>query len=100
VGYDGRGNLTSSGASSYSYNKLNELLSAPGTAMQYDPLGRLQSYTAGVTTRFQSAGGMLAAERDTAGTLLRRVACPGEGRGAGAGQRRGGGVGRGRAELD
>ena len=40
--YDGRGNLMTSGTSSYSYNADNLLVSGPnGATLAYDPLGRL-----------------------------------------------------------
>ena len=41
IGYDGRGNLTSSGASVYAYNADNLLVSAGSATLGYDPLGRL-----------------------------------------------------------
>jgi hypothetical protein len=53
--YDGRGNLTASGASTYGYSRLNELKSAPiagGTAaLGYEPKGRLIEYTAPTAVR-------------------------------------------------
>jgi hypothetical protein len=42
LGYDGRGNLISSGASLYSYSSENRMLSGSGGAtLTYDPVGRL-----------------------------------------------------------
>lgn len=41
IGYDGRGNLISSGASTYAYNADNLLVSAGSATLGYDPLGRL-----------------------------------------------------------
>ena len=63
IGYDGRGNLTSSGASAYAYNADNLLVSAGSATLGYDPLGRLaQMVGAGVTTRFAYDGAALIAE--------------------------------------
>ena len=44
-GYDGRGNLSVSGSSTYSYNSRNELVTATGagTGFYYDALGRLDT---------------------------------------------------------
>ncbi len=42
VGYDGRGNVTSIGATPYSYNGKNQLVARNGgTQLYYEPLGRL-----------------------------------------------------------
>ena len=58
-GYDGRGNLTTSGSTTYAYSSDNLLLSAStGAALTYDPAGRLLQVTgAGGTTRFGYDGG-------------------------------------------
>jgi RHS repeat-associated protein len=74
LGYDGRGNLTSSGASLYSYTAENRMITGPGSAaLAYDATGRLsQSVGAGVTTRFGYDGTRLTGEYNAAGTLLRR----------------------------
>ena len=88
LGYDARGNLTSSKdscslASTFTYSKLNELTSAtvraPSPActattstMVYDGLGRMISFTAASATRLTYAGADLIDERNTAGTILRR----------------------------
>jgi hypothetical protein len=74
MGYDGRGNLTSSGTSAYTYNADNLLLTGPsGTTLAYDPAGRLrQTVGAGVTTRFQYDGINLTAEYNASNTLQRR----------------------------
>jgi RHS repeat-associated protein len=79
LGYDSRGNLSTSGTSSYGYSKLNEMISAPGTALYYDPLSRLSEYDASTSTRFYYDGGQIAAEvSNPAGTVLRRyVTMPG-----------------------
>ena len=96
LGYDARGNLTSSGSDAYTYTKLNELTSGPNvSAMVYDGAGRLISYAAGSTTRFTYSGNMLIDERDASGTILRRYV-PGPGtdeivvwyEGSGTGDRR------------
>ena len=73
IGYDGRGNLTSSGASVYAYNADNLLVSAGSATLGYDPLGRLaQTVGAGVTTRFAYDGADLIAEYSASNTMLRR----------------------------
>lgn len=78
-GYDARGNLTTSGANTYSYNKLNQLTAGPGgVALVYDPAGRLASLAAGTTTRFSYAGANLIDERNTSGNILKRYV-PGPG---------------------
>jgi RHS repeat-associated protein len=80
-GYDARGNLTSSAASSYTYSKLNLLISAPGSALYYDPAGRLANYVAGAATRSYYAGSALIAELNASGAMLRRFV-PGPGPGS------------------
>lgn len=74
LGYDGRGNLTSSGSSSYTYSSENRLLTAPGGAsVAYDPLGRL--YFAGVAapwTYLGYDGNRQIDEYDSWGGILRR----------------------------
>jgi RHS repeat-associated protein len=73
LGYDGRGNLTSSGPSSYIYTSENLLSSTTGVAsLSYDPLGRLIQTSGAATTRFSYDGDSLIAEYDTANTVLRR----------------------------
>jgi RHS repeat-associated protein len=80
LGYDGRGNLTTSGASTYTYNKLNQLTGGPGsTALTYDPAQRLdQIVGSSGTTRFAYAGGAMIQEANTSGVILRRYV-PGPG---------------------
>jgi hypothetical protein len=74
LGYDLRGNLTSSGSNAYAYSAENRLISAPGGVMiGYDPTGRINSLTQGAnTTRFEHLGPRLVIERNGAGTILRR----------------------------
>ncbi|MBB4099966.1 RHS repeat-associated core domain-containing protein [Sphingomonas kyeonggiensis] len=76
LGYDGRGNLTASGSSSYDYTSENRMSSAPGVTMVYEPAGGqlLQYYTGpSADTRFAWAGSQMAAEyNSTSGTILRR----------------------------
>jgi RHS repeat-associated protein len=79
LGYDARGNLTTSGTNSYTYNRLNEMTAGPGVSMVYDGAGRLMRYTAGNTTAFYYSGSNLVAELSSpANTLLRRYV-PGPG---------------------
>lgn len=73
LGYDARGNLTSSGTSTYSYMAENRMVSGPGGAtLSYDPTGRLYQTTGAVTTRFQYDGTDLVAEYNGSNALLRR----------------------------
>lgn len=72
--YDGRGNTTSDGSKTYSYDSSDRLVSASnGTSLAYDPMGRLLSISqGGATTRFLYDDMRLIAEYDGAGQLLRR----------------------------
>lgn len=75
LGYnDGRGNLTSSGASTYTYTSENMLASGPGgVVLAYDPVLRLSSVASGVTTtRFGYDGANIAVERDGANVVTQR----------------------------
>jgi RHS repeat-associated protein len=65
--YDGRGNLTSDGTRSFTYDVENRLLTetggGPGLTLTYDPLGRLYQTTSGSTvTQFLYEGNRLVAE--------------------------------------
>jgi RHS repeat-associated protein len=74
--YDARGNLTSDGSRTFSYDLENRLLSVSGAAsfaLAYDPMGRLAQTTASsVGTDYLYDGDRLVAEYDAGGTLLRR----------------------------
>ncbi len=76
--YDGRGNLTSDGVRTMSYDVENRLLTVVGGAgltLSYDPLGRLwQTTSAGISTQFLYDGDRLAGEYSSSGTVLRRYA--------------------------
>jgi RHS repeat-associated protein len=78
LGYDGRGNLTSSGTTTYVYTSENRMASSQVTGqgavgMQYDANGRLWQLTQGTaTTRFDYLGSQLLMETNAAGTVLRR----------------------------
>jgi RHS repeat-associated protein len=73
--YDARGNLTSDGSRSFSYDYENHLLTVSGSGavtLDYDPFGRLQKSTSGgATTRYLYAGSQLIAEYNGS-TMLRR----------------------------
>jgi RHS repeat-associated protein len=76
-GYDANGNLASDGASSYTYDAENRLVTVAGAAsanLVYDPTGRLWQVTGrdGQSTRFFYDGDQLSAEYDASGNLLRR----------------------------
>ncbi len=80
--YDPRGNLSSNGRASYTYDPENRLLSASGptpVTLTYDPLGRLATTAAnGATTSFLFDGDALVEESDGSGNTLRRYV-PGPG---------------------
>ncbi len=78
-GYDGRGNLTTSSSSAYTYSKLNELKTAPGAALTYDPAGRMIQYDAGTSVRFLYTGGMISGELSNPGGAFLRRYVPGPG---------------------
>ena len=85
LAYDARGNLNSSapasgGTTTYTYTKLNELVSVPGTAtLIYDPLSRLNEYDTSASTRFYYSGGTSVAEvANPSGTVTQRYV-PGAG---------------------
>ncbi|MEP9359069.1 RHS repeat-associated core domain-containing protein [Sphingomonas sp. KR3-1] len=66
LGYDGRGNLTSSGSLSYDYTSENRLATAPGYTLAYEPGGgqllQLHENLSGQDTRFAYSGGQLISE--------------------------------------
>lgn len=71
--YDTRGNLTSAGATTYSYTSENMLSSAStGVNLGYDPLMRLQQVAGTTTTKFAYDGFNALAEYDGSNLLLRR----------------------------
>ena len=76
--WDPRGNLTSDGSTTYSYDLENHLTAASGTynaSLSYDPLGRLYQTTSGsATTTFIYDDDRIAIEYDGSGNLLRRYA--------------------------
>ncbi|MEZ5512462.1 MAG: RHS repeat-associated core domain-containing protein [Steroidobacteraceae bacterium] len=76
VTHDARGNLTSDGSRTFSYDVENRLLTVSGSAnmtLAYDPLGRLRQTIAGsATTQFLYDGDRLIAEYDGSNSLLRR----------------------------
>ena len=74
--YDGNGNLTTDGATTYAYDAENRLVGASGATaatLAYDPLGRLYHTSGGgVITRFLYDGDELVAEYSAGGGLYRR----------------------------
>ncbi|HEV2748272.1 MAG TPA: RHS repeat-associated core domain-containing protein [Allosphingosinicella sp.] len=74
--YDDNGNLSSDGASTFTYDVENRLVAASGAknaSLRYDPLGRLYELSSGsATTHFLYDGDALVAEYDGAGNLLER----------------------------
>jgi hypothetical protein len=74
LGYDARGNLTSSGTSTYGYTSENLLKTGPNSvSLGYDAALRLyETLGGGVTTRFLYDGTDLIAEYDGANVLKRR----------------------------
>jgi RHS repeat-associated protein len=72
-GYDGRGNLTSSGGTTYAYTSENLLQTVSGGfTLAYDPIGRLHEYDTPTVTRFVYDGGMISEELNSSGAVLRR----------------------------
>lgn len=77
-GYDARGNLTSDGTRTFTYDVENRLTASTGgsapMSLSYDPNGRLsQTVASGATTQFLYDGDRLVAEYDgTSSTPLRR----------------------------
>jgi RHS repeat-associated protein len=77
LAYDGNGNLTSDGSTSYVYDVENRLVSAAGAknaTLYYDPMGRLYETSGGSAgvTRFFYDGDALVLELNGSGSLLRR----------------------------
>lgn len=74
LGYDARGNLTTSGSSSYTYSSENLLKTGPASAtLSYDAATRLyETVGGGVTTRLQYDGQALIAEYNGSNALQRR----------------------------
>lgn len=71
--YDGRGNLTGDGTSTFAYTAENMLKSeSGGISFAYDPVGRFAQYNAPDSTRFMYDGAHIASELSTSGTVLRR----------------------------
>jgi len=74
--YDDNGNLTSDGATTFTYDVENRLVAASGVknaVLRYDPLGRLYEVNGPLgLTRFVYDGDHVAAEYNAAGTVLRR----------------------------
>lgn len=78
LGYDGRGNLTSSvttlGTSTYGYTSENLLkTNSGGISLYYDPAGRLIEYDTSISTRLMYDGGQIAAEiANPSGAITKR----------------------------
>ncbi|MGH6617831.1 RHS repeat domain-containing protein [Sphingomonas sp.] len=74
LGYDARGNLTSSGATAYAYTSENLLKSTTGgITAYYDGFGRLAEYDTSTSTRFLYDGNAMAAEvANPSGAVLKR----------------------------
>ena len=75
--YDGRGNLTSDGTRTFTYDIENHLLTESGgvapLTLSYDPTGRLYQTVSGTTTtRFLYDGPRLTMELSSANAVLRR----------------------------
>jgi RHS repeat-associated protein len=76
LAYDGNGNLTSDGSTTYIYDIENRLVNASGAlsaSLRYDPLGKLYEIVGSSgTTRFLYDGDAMIGEFDGSGNLLRR----------------------------
>lgn len=75
--YDGNGNLSSDGSTTFTYDAENRLVVASGAknaTLRYDPLGRLYEVAGGSgTTRFIYDGASIALEYDASNMLRRYV---------------------------
>jgi len=80
LGYDSRGNVTSSGSDSWTYDGYNQLRTGPGSvALAYDATGRMQKLAySGGEYRLVYAGDMAVLEKIGSNTILRRY-IPGPG---------------------
>jgi len=83
MSWDGAGNLSAWGARSFTHDSENRLRSATvggvTSTYEYDPSGRrVRRASAGVVTRFLSAGAEEIAELNASGGVLRRLV-PGAG---------------------
>jgi len=78
LGYDLRGNLTSSGTDTYTYTSENRLATrSNGTSVYYDPTGRMSRLVQTIgpvttATKFEYLGPRLVIERDGNGNVLKR----------------------------
>jgi hypothetical protein len=73
LGYDLRGNLTSSGTSAYSYTSENRMATGPsGASFAYDPTGRLYQMSGAGGVRLGYDGTDLSAEYGLSNQMLRR----------------------------
>ncbi|MDO8297684.1 MAG: RHS repeat-associated core domain-containing protein [Caulobacter sp.] len=75
-GYDARGNLTSDGSRTFTYDVENRMLTSVsgGTTVNfaYDPIGRLSTTAVPTSTTFLYDSDRLSAEYSAVGTVLRR----------------------------
>jgi RHS repeat-associated protein len=81
LGYDGRGNLTNSGTTTYTYTSENRLATMNGAQLAYDGAGRLSAIDVGaLSTSFDYDGTELISERSwpTYSVLRRYVHGPGD----------------------
>jgi len=74
LGYDDRGNTTSQGGVTQTFDIANRMLTTQSgsVTLAYDAAGRLREYGGTSTTRFVYDGADLIAEYDTSGNVLRR----------------------------
>jgi RHS repeat-associated protein len=70
LGYDGRGNLTSSGATGYGYTSENRLTTSGANALGYDGVGRFLFVYGGLVYRYD--GSEMVAEYNASNALVRR----------------------------
>ncbi|HEU4962139.1 MAG TPA: RHS repeat-associated core domain-containing protein [Sphingomonas sp.] len=73
LGYDARGNLTTSGSNAYSYSSENRMTAASGgITMYYDPFGRMTEYDTTVSTRFLYDGDETVAELNNPANAIQK----------------------------
>lgn len=74
LSYDSKGNLSSTGTTTFSYTSENRLSAAnTGVSLYYDALGRLSEYDTSVSTRFVYDGAQMVAEiNNPSGAVTKR----------------------------
>ena len=72
LGYDARGNLTSSGSNTYTYTSENRMAGGGGASLAYDSIGRLSQVSSAAVPNLDYVGQQLIAEREQVGAYAIR----------------------------